>query len=323
MTLDAGSEGEMRKSQHEGSRESAVEELVTVRDWLRHAVTRFGEAGLAFGHGTTNAYDEAAYLVLWSLHLPLDRLEPFLDARLTVQERERVCDLLERRIDERVPAAYLTHEAWLGDFRFYVDERVIVPRSYIAALLPDGLEAFVGKAQSVRHALDLCTGSGCLAVLLAHAYPNADIDAVDLSPDALDVAKQNVAEYGLEDRIHLVTSDLFANVPDKRYDLIVSNPPYVTASAMAALPPEYRREPALALAGGDDGLDAVRSIMRDAPRYLRSEAPIVIEVGHNRGAVEAAFPDLPLLWLETDGADDAVFLARREDLLALGASNSR
>jgi len=301
MTLDAGSEGEMRKSQHEGSRESAVEELVTVRDWLRHAVTRFGEAGLAFGHGTTNAYDEAAYLVLWSLHLPLDRLEPFLDARLTVQERERVCHLLERRIDERV----------------------IVPRSYIAALLPDGLEAFVGKAQSVRHALDLCTGSGCLAVLLAHAYPNADIDAVDLSPDALDVAKHNVAEYGLEDRIHLVTSDLFANVPDKRYDLIVSNPPYVTASAMAALPPEYRREPALALAGGDDGLDAVRSIMRDAPRYLRSEAPIVIEVGHNRGAVEAAFPDLPLLWLETDGADDAVFLARREDLLALGASNSR
>ena len=323
MSASAGRKGEFRSAQHEGGRASALEELVTVRDWLRHAVTRFGEAGLAFGHGTTNAYDEAAYLVLWSLHLPLDRLEPFLDARLTMQERARLCALLERRIDERVPAAYLTHEAWLGDFRFHVDERVIVPRSYIAALLPDGLEAFVGEADAVRHALDLCTGSGCLAVLLAHAYPNAHIDAVDLSPDALAVAKDNVAEYGLGDRIQLVASDLFANVPRRSYDLIVSNPPYVSASAMAALPPEYRREPALALAGGDDGLDAVRSILRDAPRYLRSGAPVVIEVGHNRCAVEAVFPDLPLLWLETDHADDAVFLARREDLLALGASHSR
>lgn len=292
-----------------------LEELVTVRDWLRHAVSRFGEAGLAFGHGTTNAYDEAAYLVLWALHLPLDRLEPFLDARLTMGERERLLALLERRIDERVPAAYLTHEAWLGDFRFHVDERVIVPRSYIASLLPYGFEPFVGDADAVESALDLCTGSGCLAVLLAHAYPNAHIHAVDISPDALAVAQQNVAEYGLEQRIDLITSDLFEKLPRTQYDVIVSNPPYVSARSMASLPAEYRHEPPLALAGGEDGLDAVRIILREAPRFLRDHAPLVVEIGHNRSAVEAAFPHLPLVWLDTDGASDAVFLIRREDLL--------
>lgn len=292
-----------------------LEELVTIRDWLRHAVSRFGEAGLAFGHGTTNAYDEAAYLVLWALHLPLDRLEPFLDARLTMGERERLLALLERRIDERVPSAYLTHEAWLGDFRFHVDERVIVPRSYIASLLPDALEPFVGESDSVESALDLCTGSGCLAVLLAHAYPNAEIDAVDISPDALAVAQQNVSEYGLEHRIDLIASDLFEKLAVTQYDLIVSNPPYVSARSMASLPAEYRHEPALALAGGEDGLDAVRVILREAPRFLRDDAPLIVEIGHNRSAVEAAFPHLPLVWLETDGASDAVFLLRREDLL--------
>ena len=197
-----------------------LEELVTIRDWLRHAVSRFREAGLAFGHGTTNAYDEAAYLVLWALDLPLDRLEPFLDARLTMAERERLLALLERRIDERVPAAYLTHEAWLGDFRFRVDERVIVPRSYIASLVPDALEPFVGDSDSVESALDLCTGSGCLAVLLAHAYPNAEIDAVDISPDALAVAQQNVSEYGLEHRIDLIASDQYEKLPVTQYHLI-------------------------------------------------------------------------------------------------------
>lgn len=294
-----------------------VEELVTVRDWLRYAVSRFGEAGLAFGHGTTNPYDEAAYLILWGLHLPLDRLEPFLDARLTLDERERLAGLLHRRIDERVPAAYITREAWLGEFRFHVDERVIVPRSFIAELLPDGLEPFLGDAQEVKSALDLCTGSGCLAVLLAHACPNADIDAVDISPEALAVAQHNVSEYGLADRINLMASDLFSNLSGKQYDLIVSNPPYVSASAMAALPEEYRHEPVLALAGGEDGLDAVRVILRDAPHFLRPGAVIVVEVGHNRDSIEAAFPHLALIWLETEGAADAVFLARREDLLDL------
>ena len=293
-----------------------IADLVTLRDWLRYAVTRFGEAGLAFGHGTTNAYDEAAYLLLHILHLPLDRLEPFLDARLTQPERVRVAEFMERRIDQRVPAAYLTHEAWLGDFRFYVDQRVIIPRSFIAELLPDGLAPYVGEADEVRAILDLCTGSGCLAILLAHAYPGAEIDAVDISSDALAVAQRNVSDYGLADRINLIRSDMFANLSEKTYDLIISNPPYVTALAMATLPPEYRHEPALALAAGEDGLDAVRTILKEAPRFLEPGGTLVVEVGHNRAAVELAFPRLPFVWLETEGSSEGVFLLTREELVA-------
>ena len=295
---------------------NAPAELETLRDWLRYAVTRFGAEGLAFGHGSANAYDEAAYLLLHALHLPLDRLEPFLDARLTYAERSELAALFTRRIDERVPAAYLTHEAWLGEFRFYVDERVIVPRSFIAEILPDGLAPLVGDALAVHAALDLCTGSGCLAILLAHAYPEADIDAVDISSDALTVAHRNVNDYNLAGRINLIRSDLFANLPEKSYDLIVSNPPYVTATDMAALPPEYRHEPRIALAGGDDGLDAVRTILRDAPRYLNPGALLVVEIGHNRSAVEAAWPRLPFLWLATASAEESVFALRREDIVA-------
>jgi ribosomal protein L3 glutamine methyltransferase len=293
-----------------------VTDLVTLRDWLRYAVTRFGEAGLAFGHGTTNAYDEAAYLLLHVLHLPLDRLEPFLDARLTQSERVRVAEFMERRIDQRVPAAYLTHEAWLGDFRFYVDQRVIIPRSFIAELLPDGLAPYVGEARDVAAILDLCTGSGCLAILLAHGYPHAEIDAVDISSDALAVAQRNVSDYGLADRINLIRSDLFANLPERTYDLIISNPPYVTAVAMANLPPEYRHEPPLALAAGEDGLDAVRAILKDAPRFLEPGGTLVVEVGHNRAAVELAFPRLPFVWLETEGSAEGVFLLKREEIVA-------
>lgn len=290
-------------------------ELATVRDWLRYAVSRFNDAGLAFGHGTGSAWDEAAYLLLHALHLPLDRLEPFLDATLTQPERVAVNDLLARRIDERIPAAYLTREAWLGDFRFYVDERVIVPRSFIAELLPDGLASFVGDRDGVQAALDLCTGSGCLAILLADAFGNADIDAIDLSADALAVAQRNVSDYGLADRINLIRSDVYANLADKNYNLIISNPPYVTAMAMDELPAEYRHEPQLALAGGDDGLDVVRAIVKDAPRFLDARGTLVVEIGHNRNAVEAAFPRLPLTWLATASADDSVFAIRREDLV--------
>ncbi len=291
-------------------------DLETLRDWLRYAVTRFGEARLWFGHGTTNAYDEAAYLLLHALHLPLDRLEPFLDARLTQPERLQLAQLLERRIDQRVPAAYLTHEAWLGGFRFYVDERVIIPRSFIAELLPDNLTPFVGEPERVTAALDLCTGSGCLAILLAHAYPEADIDAVDISSDALAVAQRNVSDYGLADRINLIRSDLFSNLPEKSYDLVISNPPYVTAMAMEELPAEYRHEPGQALAGGDDGLDAVRTIVKDAPRFLGPGGTLVVEIGHNRAAAELAFPRLPFVWLETAASSDSVFLLRREELVA-------
>jgi len=298
---------------------SLVHELATLRDWIRHAVSRFGAAGLAFGHGSATAFDEACYLVLHTLHLPPDRLDAFLDARLLPDERTRLAQVIARRVDERIPAAYLTHEAWLGDFRFYVDPRVIVPRSFIAELLPDALHPFVGDADGVAAALDLCTGSGCLAVLLAHAYPNAEIDAADISADALAVAQHNVRDYGLDGRINLVRSDLFGNLPEKRYDLIVCNPPYVTTAAMDSLPPEYRHEPPLALAGGDDGMDAVRVILAEAPRFLAPDGAIVVEIGHNRALAEAAFPRLPFVWLSTQGAEDAVFLLTREDLAAAPA----
>lgn len=290
-------------------------ELETLRDWLRYAVSRFNQAGLAFGHGTANAYDEAVYLLLHALHLPLDRLEPFLDARLSASERNEVAALLTRRIDDRVPAAYLTHEAWLGDFRFHVDERVIIPRSYIAELLADGLSPYVADRTMIKSALDLCTGSGCLAVLLAHAFDEADVDAVDISADALAVAQRNVSDYGLAGRINLIRSDLFDNLPAKSYDLIISNPPYVTAVAMEALPAEYRHEPVLALAGGDDGLDAVRTILRKAPQFMSRDGLLVVEIGQGRDAAEAAFPHMPFVWLSTASSEDAVFLLSRDEIV--------
>jgi ribosomal protein L3 glutamine methyltransferase len=292
------------------------QELETLRDWLRFAVSRFTHAGLSFGHGSANAYDEAIYLLLHALHLPLDRVDPFLDARLTHAERNELAALLTRRIDERVPAAYLTREAWLGDFRFYVDERVLIPRSFIAELLADGLAPHVADPANVKAALDLCTGSGCLAVLLAHAFSAADIDAADLSSDALAVAQRNVSDYGLAGRINLIRSDLFDNIPEKSYDLVICNPPYVTTMAMEELPREYRHEPELALAGGDDGMDAVRTILRDAPRFLDTGGLLVVEVGHNRNAAEVAFPRMPFLWLSTPSSTDSVFLLRREEIIA-------
>ena len=289
-------------------------QLRSVRDLLRFAVSRFNQAGLAFGHGTDNAYDEAAYLVLHTLHLPLDHLEPFLDARLLPDEVKQVLDILERRVRDRVPAAYLTREAWLGDFRFYVDERVIVPRSHIARMLEQGLTSWIPDAQSVRRALDLCTGSGCLAILSAHAYPNARIDACDISQAALEVARRNVQDYELNDRVRLLESDLFAALGEERYDVIVSNPPYVAEAAMQALPAEYRHEPALALAAGGDGLAVVRRILKDTKRHLTRNGVLLVEVGGGREAVEAAYPDIEFTWLETGVGSDQVFLLERGQL---------
>ena len=291
-------------------------ELETLRDWLRFAVSRFNQAGLAFGHGSSNAFDEAVYLLLHTLHLPRDRLEPFLDARWSVTERAELAALLTRRVDERVPAPYLTREAWLGEFRFHVDERVIIPRSYIAELLRDALAPYVSDRSAIKSALDLCTGSGCLAVLLAHAFEDADIDAVDISADALAVAQRNVSDYGLAGRINLIRSDLFDNVPTKSYDLIISNPPYVTTVAMEELPREYLHEPTLALAGGDDGLDAVRTILRKAPQFMQRDGLLVVEIGHNRAAAESAFPRMPFVWLSTASSDDSVFLLTRDEIVA-------
>ena len=222
--------------------------LRTLRDLLRYAVSRFNQAELSFGHGSANAFDEAAYLILHALHLPIDQLEPFLDANLTPAEIDTTLALIHARVDTRLPASYLTHEAWLGDFSFYVDERVIVPRSHIAELLQAQLAPWVSDPGAVTRCLDLCTGSGCLAILLAHAFVNAQVDAADISADALQVAQRNVSDYQLQPRINLLHSDVFGGI-DQRYDVIVSNPPYVDAAAMAELPPEYRAEPEIALAG--------------------------------------------------------------------------
>ena len=293
---------------------SATDELVTIRDWLRWAVSRFNEAGLHFGHGTDNAWDEAVWIVLATLHLPRDTLEPFLDARLTGSERHALLERLQQRVVHRLPAAYLLNEAWLGEFRFHVDPRVIVPRSYFAELLEDGFAPWIEHPESVASALDLCTGSGCLAIVMAHAFPNAAVDAIDISPEALEVARRNIADYGLEDRVHAIESDLFAKAKGRRYDLIICNPPYVTAAAMEALPAEYRHEPALALAAGRDGLDVVRRILAQARKHLNPRGVIAIEVGHNQELVSEAFPDLPAVWLDTEHADGKVFVLTREDL---------
>ena len=295
---------------------SATDELVTVRDWLRWAVSRFNESGLSYGHGTENAWDEAVWLVLATLHLPHDTLEPWLDAHLTRSERLGLLNNLQQRVVHRMPTAYLVQEAWLGPFRFYVDQRVIIPRSYFAELLENGFAPWIEDPESVGAALDLCTGSGCLAILMAHAFPNASVDAIDISADALVVACRNIADYQLDDRVHAIESDLFAAVKGKRYDLILSNPPYVTSEAMAALPAEYRHEPALALAAGADGLDVVRRILAEAGAHLNSGGLLAIEVGHNQHLVEAAFPDLPMVWLDTEHAEGKVFLVTREDLPA-------
>lgn len=289
-------------------------ELLTLRDWLRYAVSTFSEAGLSFGHGSLSAYDEAAYLILHTLHLPLDTLDPFLDAKLTAQEKATLLELLKRRVEQRIPAAYLTHEAWLGEFKFYVDERVIVPRSFIAELLRERLFPWVADADNTTAVLDLCTGSGCLAIVAAHAFPNAMVDAADLSPDALQVAQRNVADYDLKDRINLIQSDLFAQLSGKQYDIIISNPPYVNAASVATLPAEYLHEPKLALGSGSDGLDATREIIKQAAAHLTPHGILIVEIGHNRDALEAAFPDLPFTWLEVSAGDQFVFLLHRNDL---------
>ncbi|ALE55003.1 50S ribosomal protein L3 N(5)-glutamine methyltransferase [Paraburkholderia sp. RL17-368-BIF-A] len=286
----------------------------TVRDLLRFAVSRFNQAGLSFGHGSANAYDEAAYLVLHTLHLPLDLLEPFMDARLSAAEIDAVLNVIERRASERVPAAYITQEAWMHGFRFYVDERVIVPRSFIGELLQDGLQPYVEDPEQVSAVLELCTGSGCLAILAAHAFPNADIDAVDLSAPALEVAARNVADYKLDDRIALFEGDLYAPLAQRRYDVIISNPPYVNAASMQELPAEYKHEPEMALAGGADGMDIVRRIIADARNWLTEDGVLVIEIGNERQHVEAAFGGLNLVWLSTSAGDDNVFLIQAADL---------
>jgi ribosomal protein L3 glutamine methyltransferase len=286
----------------------------TPRDLLRYAVTRFNAAKLFFGHGSAEAFDEAAYLVLHTLKLPLDRLDPFLDAKLLPEEVLQVLSVIERRTVERVPAAYITNEAWLGTYAFYVDERVLVPRSFIAELIPNFFSPWVANPYEVENVLELCTGSGCLAIMMADVYQNAVVDAVDISKDALAVAERNIREYKLEGRVNPIESDLYENVPFKKYDLIVTNPPYVNADSMAKLPPEYLREPQIALHGGADGMDLVRKIVAGAAERLTPEGILVVEIGNEAEYAEAAFGHLGLTWLTTSVGDDAVFLLTAEQL---------
>ncbi len=290
------------------------DELLSVRDWLRFLMSRMGAAEVAFGQGFIDAWDEAVYLVLHTLHLPLDRLEPFLDAALTADECERLMRVVERRCEEREPAAYITGEAWLGGLRFRVDPRVIIPRSHLFELMQEGFSPWLDEAGAPARILDLCTGSGCLAVAAAHVFPEARVDAVDLSADALKVAQLNIHDHGLRDRVEVLHGDLFDALEGRRYDLILCNPPYVTDAAMDALPDEFRKEPAMALGAGADGMDIVRRLVADAGRHLNPGGLLLVEVGRNQAEAEAALPGLPLVWLDTDSAAAPVFLLRAEDL---------
>jgi ribosomal protein L3 glutamine methyltransferase len=293
--------------------DASREALQNVRDLIRYGVSRFNQSKLSFGHGSDNAWDEAVYLVLSALHLPPDQLEPFMDARVLPEERQKALQYIDARCDKRVPAPYLTHEAWLQGYAFYVDERVLVPRSPIAELLMTQLSPWVLDPYEVTSILDVCTGSGCLAIIAAHQFPEAFVDVTDISSQALEVAQRNVAEHGLTDRLTLHHGSLFDPLPvSARYDLIICNPPYVNSQSMRALPPEYQHEPSLALAGGEDGMDLVRIILEQAPAHLNDQGILVLEIGHERAHFEAAFPELEPVWLDTTQASDQILLLTRE-----------
>jgi len=290
---------------------------MTLIDFITAQSARLKEAGVSFGHGTTNAFDEAAWLVTWALGMPLDALETQAQRNITPEEFTKADDIIARRIDSRLPAAYMTKQAWLQNVPFYVDQRTIIPRSFIAELLADGegdgtLDAWL--SDKTHAVLDLCTGNGSLAVIAAMAYPEITVDATDISDEALAVARINVDQHKLGKRITLFKGDLFEKVRGP-YDLIVCNPPYVNADSMAHLPDEYRKEPALALAGGDDGMDLVRRILKDAPAYMTRDAVLVLEIGNEREHFEAAFPRLEVAWLEASAGADQVLLVTRESLL--------
>jgi ribosomal protein L3 glutamine methyltransferase len=292
--------------------------LETLGDLFRFAVRRFRAARLAYGHGTTNALDEAAFMMLEGLRLPIDRLEPYFDLRPTAAERARLLTLIDARVSLRMPATYLLGAAYMHGVRFHVDRRALIPRSFIGDMLAEYMTGGgvlpIGDPRRIRRVLDLCTGCGCLAVLAAFAFPRAEIDAVDLSAGALALARRNVKSHRLDDRISLHRGDLFGPLAGRRDDLIISNPPYVDGRGMARLPPEYRHEPRLALAAGDDGLDIVRQILAEAPRHLRRDGGLLCEVGRGQPALAAAFPQMPFLWLDTEQSEGEVFWIAAGDL---------
>lgn len=292
-------------------------EPATLRDWLLYAISEYESRGLALGQVADNAHDEALYLLLRSLDLPLDSDASVLRKKLSATEHERVRSILRRRIEERIPAGYLTHEAFLGEHRFYVDKRVIIPRSYFLEIIPEQLPSWLPAGEKVRRVVDVCTGSGCLAILLAHQFPDAKVDAIDLSADALAVARINVAQHDLGKRVKLHQSDVFDAVPAANYDIILSNPPYEPSAHVDALPQEFHHEPRMSLDGGNDGLDIIRKLLKQAKTRLRPHGIVVIEVGGLRDAMDREFASLDLHWLHTHDGSDCVCVIHAANLKAL------
>jgi ribosomal protein L3 glutamine methyltransferase len=291
----------------------AIRELITIRDFIRWGMSHFNQAGLFYGHGTDNSQDEATYLVLHTLHLPQQIHESYLDSRLTETERKQLVAILMRRVDERIPAPYLTHEAWFAGMPFYVDERVLIPRSPIAELIEAQFQPWAKPGQ-VQRVLDLCTGGGCIAIACAVAFPEASVDAADISADALAVAQRNIREFGLEGQVYAVQSDLFSNLKGRKYNIIVSNPPYVDARDMVSLPPEFRHEPRLALESGEDGLDLTFTILYEAMYHLEPDGILVVEVGNSREALEELLPEVEFLWFNFERGGEGVFLLAAEQV---------
>ena len=289
-------------------------ELISIRDVVRWGVSHFNQAELFYGHGMGNALDEAVFIALSSLNLPLNISENYFESRLTQAEREQVLALYQRRINERVPAAYLTHEAWFCGLKFYVDENVLVPRSPIAELIENRFEPWIDP-ESVENILDLCTGSGCIGIASAYAFDWAEVDLADISPEALDVARRNVKDHQLQDQVTVYQSDLFSALDGRKYDIIVSNPPYVDAEDMAALPDEFKREPELGLTAGNDGLDLVKVILNQAANYMNPGGILVVEVGNSQHALDELLPEVDFYWLEFERGGDGVFLLTYEQLV--------
>ncbi|WP_462169682.1 50S ribosomal protein L3 N(5)-glutamine methyltransferase [Pseudoalteromonas xiamenensis] len=301
---------------NEAQEQEALTELLTIQDWLRWTASQFTSHGIFFGHGTDNAWDEAVSLVLPILNLPIDAPKEITSARITTTEKQRLLSYIRERIENRTPVAYLTNQAWFAGLPFYVDERVLVPRSPFAELIDKKFSPWLEASQSVTRVLDMCTGSGCIAIALVHAFPEAQVDAVDISFEALAVAETNINEYLMLDRVYAIQSDVFSGLPGQKYDLIVANPPYVDEEDIADMPEEFHHEPMLGLASGSDGLDVTRKILQEAALHLNDGGLLFVEVGNSMIHMEEEFPGAPFSWIEFERGGLGVFVITKEDLLS-------